>query len=139
MEEAATKYLGSVAGVEVGVGVDPWLTLVVTRMARRCHRPLSWTVKVPVVDSKLKIGLIGGAVTMVEAVGELAVAVMMVVGVQQDSDVVDVVGGMAQAEPVGVDVTRVTLLFTGSVLALAYVHPLFSFSHAFQYVLQLLM
>jgi len=63
---------------------------------------------------------------------------MMVVGVQQDSDVVDVAGGMAQAEPVGVDVTRVTLLFTGSALALVHVHPFFSFSHAFQYVLHLL-
>jgi hypothetical protein len=92
LEGVAARYLGLEA--EAGVGVDPWLTLVVIRMARRCRRRL----KGPVADSKLKIGLIGGAVAMVEAVGGLAVVVMMVVDVQQeDSEVVDAAGGMARA------------------------------------------
>jgi len=103
LEGAAAKYLGSEAA---------WLALVVIRMARRCRRRLSWTAKGPVADSKLKIGLIGGAVATVEAVGELVVVVMMVVGVQ-DSEVVDVaLGGMARVEPVGVDVIRVIIIFT---------------------------
>ena len=134
LEGVAARYLGLEA--EAGVGVDPWLTLVVIRMARRCRRRLSWTAKGPMADSKVKIGLIDGAVAMVEAVGEPAVVVMMVVDVQQeDSEVVDAVGGMARA--VGVDAIRVALLLTStrSALALVYVHPFL----AFQYVLQLLL
>jgi hypothetical protein len=137
-EGVAARYLGLEAEAGVGVGVDPWLTLVVIRMARRCRRRLSWTAKGPVADSKLKIGLIGGAVAMVEAVGELAVAVTMVVDVQQeDSEVVDAVGGMARAEPAGGDAIRVALLLTStrSALALVCVHRFLTF----QYVLQLLL
>jgi hypothetical protein len=64
-----------------------------------------------VAASKLMIGLIGGAVGMVQAVGAPAVVVVVVdtmaLGVRQDSGVVGVVrGGMAQVEPAGADATE---------------------------------
>jgi len=62
-----------------------------------------------VADSKPMIGLIGGAVGMVQVVGAPVMVVMdtMALGVLQDSGVVGVVhGGMAQVEPGGADATE---------------------------------
>jgi hypothetical protein len=89
-----------------------WPTPGVVRMAHRCRLPPGWMAKGRVADSKLMIGLIGGAVGMVQAVGAPAAAVVMVVdtmalGVRQDSGVVGVArDGMAQVEPVGADATE---------------------------------
>jgi hypothetical protein len=131
LEGAAATYPGSEAA---------WLALVVIRMARRCRRRLSWMAKGPVADSRPKSGLIGGAVV---ATVEAVVVVMKVVGVQEDSEVVDVaLGGMARAEPVGVDVIRVIMIstYTRSALALVYVYPILFFPwRMLSYVLQLLM
>jgi len=55
------------------------------------------------------IGLIGGAVGMVQAVGAPAAAAVdtMALGVRQDSGVVGVArGGMAQVEPAVADATE---------------------------------
>jgi hypothetical protein len=60
-------------------------------------------------DSKPMIGLIGGAVGMVQAVGAPAAAAVdtMALGVRQDSGVVGVArGGMAQVEPAVADATE---------------------------------
>jgi hypothetical protein len=62
-----------------------------------------------VAASKPMVGLIGGAVGMVQAVGAPAVVVMdtMALGVRQDSGVVGVArDGMAQVEPGGADATE---------------------------------
>jgi len=71
-----------------------WPTLGVVRMGHRGRLPLGWMAKGHVAASKPMIGLIGGAVEMVQAVGAPVVAVVVVVvdtmalGVRQDSGVV---------------------------------------------------
>ena len=118
---AAVKYPGwAVAGVGSGAEEEAglWPTLGVVRMAHRCRLPLGWMAKGRVMASKPMIGLIDGAVGMVQAVGAPAVVVdTMALGVRQDSGVVGVArGGMAQVEPAGADATEYIL---GSGLTLA--------------------
>ena len=110
---AAVRYPGwAVAGVGSGAEEEAglWPMLGVVRMAHRCRLPLGWMAKGRVAASKAMIGLIGGAVGMVQAVGAPAAAVdTMALGVRQDSGVVGVVrGGMAQVEPGGADATEYT-------------------------------
>ena len=109
---AAVRCLGwVVAGVGSGAEEEAglWPMLGVVRMAHRCRLPLGWMAKGRVAVSKAMIGLIGGAVGMVQVVGAPVMVVMdtMALGVLQDSGVVGVVhGGMAQVEPVGADATE---------------------------------
>ena len=108
---AAVRYPGwAVAGVgsEAEEEAGLWPTLGVVRMAHRCRLPLGWMAKGRVAASKAMIGLIDGAVGMVQAVGAPAAVVdTMALGVRQDSGVVGVVrGGMAQVEPAGADATE---------------------------------
>ena len=67
-------------------------------MAYRCRLLLGWMAKGCVAASKPMIGLIGGVVGMVQAVGAPAVVVMdtIALGVRQDSGVVGVVRGGAR-------------------------------------------
>ena len=80
-------------------------------MAHRCRLPLGWMAKGRVAASKAMIGLIGGAVGMVQAVGAPVVVVVVVadtmaLGVRQDSGVAVVVRGGMALEPGGADATE---------------------------------
>ena len=101
----AVAGVGSGAEEEAGL----WPTPGVVRMAHRCHLPLGWMAKGCVAASKAMIGLIDGAVGMVQAVGAPAVVVVvdtMALGVRQDSGVVGVVRGGMALEPGGADATE---------------------------------
>ena len=108
---AAVRYPGwAVAGVgsEAEEEAGLWPTPGVVRMAHRCRLALGWMAKGRVAASKAMIGLIGGAVGMVQAVGAPAVVVVdtMALGVRQDSGVVGVVRGGMALEPGGADATE---------------------------------
>jgi len=110
---AAVRYPGwavAGAGSEAEEEAGLWPTPGVVRMTHRCRLPLGWMAKGRVAASKAMIGLIDGAVGMVQAVGAPAAVVVvdtMALGVRQDSGVVGVArGGMAQVEPAGADATE---------------------------------